>query len=449
LVPLALVLAVPGAPTATGLAVVRADADWVLSGQCPDGAIANHPPDGTVQPYLANFAALGLLRAATVTGDVRYSAAAWHWLSWYQGHMDASGFIDDWTNSGCHLRDGGVRDSTDAPAGLFLLTLLAAQRGFPRGAGGAPELPGFSAGITAALGAIEATQDTDGLTWAKPGYPVKYLMDQSEAYAGLVAAGELGRMLGSAGIVERATRDATRMRQGVDGLWDPVAGSYVWAVHADGQRDGATWSVLIPDALQQVWAVAFGLVSRDRATRIMDRFRQEQPEWSRPATLARYDTGPRATGYWAVAGWALLQTGSTVEGQAAAGSIRAGALAAGRAWPFSSGDAGQLILLESGDAGYLGSVAASGTPSPAPARSAAPVQVAGSSSSPSMQSPSLSVTPSLAAPGPSPTTVSRTVAGPARHGDRGSLAFVAVLVAAALIVGAGWWLHAACTRTRG
>ena len=93
--------AVPRAPAATDVATdvatVRADADWVLSGQCPDGAIANHPPDGTVQPYLANFAALGLLRAATVTGDVRYSDAAWRWLSWYQGHMDASGFIDDWT----------------------------------------------------------------------------------------------------------------------------------------------------------------------------------------------------------------------------------------------------------------------------------------------------------------------------------------------------------------
>src|SRR5438876_10766826 len=145
--------------------------------------------------------------------------------------------------SGCRLSDDGIRDCTQAPARLFLLTLLAAQRGFPRGAGGAPELPGFSAGIARALGAIEATQDTDGLTWEKPGYPVKYLMDQSETYAGLVAAGELGRVLGSAGIVERAARDAARMRQGVDSLWDPVAGSYVWAVHADGQRDAATWSI--------------------------------------------------------------------------------------------------------------------------------------------------------------------------------------------------------------
>src|SRR5882757_5374865 len=141
----------PAALTAVDVAAVRADAEWVLAGQCPDGAIANHPTYGTVQPYLGNFAAVGLVRAAEVTGDLRYSDAAWRWLTWYQGHMDASGFIDDWTNSGCRLRDAGVRDSTDAPAGLFLLALLAAQRSFPETAGGTPQLPRFSKGITRAL----------------------------------------------------------------------------------------------------------------------------------------------------------------------------------------------------------------------------------------------------------------------------------------------------------
>jgi hypothetical protein len=408
-----LAIAGPRLAAAADIATVRADAEWVLSGQCPDGAIANHPPYGTVQPYLGNFAALGLVRAAEVTGELRYATAAWKWLTWYQGHMDASGFIDDWTNSGCRLRDASVRDSTDAPAGLFLLALLAAQRSYPR----APELPLFSAGITRALGAIEATQDADGLTWAKPGYPVKYLMDQSEAYAGLVAAGELGRALGNAGIVDRAAKDAARLRQGVEGLWDPAAGSYVWAVHSSGQRETANWSVLDPDALQQVWAVAFGLVGGDRGTRIMDHFLHEQPAWSKPATLARYQAGSKPTGYWAVAGWALLQTGSAAESQAAAGSIRAAALAAGRAWPFSSGDAGQLMLLESGDAGYLGNPAAPGPPELAPSPSPLPAPAPSPSSLSAMPSPS-----------PSPTTPSGT-------------ASVLLVAAGAVILAGGWWLR--------
>jgi hypothetical protein len=416
----------PAKPPAADVTAVSADADWVLSGQCPDGAIANHPPYGTVQPYLGNFAALGLLRAAKVTGDLRYSDGAWRWLSWYQGHMGASGFIDDWTNRGCLLRDAGVRDSTDAPAGLFLLTLLAAQRGFPLAAGGVPRLARFSGGITKALGAIEATQDADGLTWAKPGYPVKYLMDQSETYAGLVAAVELGRALGNPGIVERAARDAARMRRGVDGLWDPAAGSYVWAVHAGAQRETASWSVLAPDALQQVWPVAFGLAGVDRGSRIMDRFRHDQPDWSKPATLAGSSSGSRTRGYWAVAGWAFLQVGSRAESQAGAESIRAAALAAGRAWPFSSGDAGQLILLESGDAGYLGE-AAPGTPEPAPSPSTPPAPA---------------TSPSSASPAPLPATPSGTVAAPTRrHRGRGSQPWALVVAAGALMLAGGWWLR--------
>jgi hypothetical protein len=439
LVLLLLVIAGPRAPAAADVATVRADADWVLAGQCPDGAIANHPPYGTVQPYLGNFAALGLVRAARVTGDLRYATAAWRWLAWYQAHMDASGFIDDWTNNGCRLRDAGVRDSTDAPAGLFLLALLAAQRGFPQAAGGALELPRFSAGIARAVGAIEATQDVDGLTWAKPGYPVKYLMDQAEAYAGLVAAGELGRVLGNAGIVDRAAKDATRMRKGVDGLWDPAAGSYVWAVHASGQRETGNWSVLDPDALQQVWAVAFGLAPGDRGTRMMDRFRHEQPDWSKPATLARYGGGPKPTGYWAVAGWAFLQMGSPAAGQAAAGSIRAGALAAGLAWPFSSGDAGQLIMLESGDAGYLGNVApAVETPeaAPTPSPSLQPPSPVPSSALPSSASSASSTRAT-----PAPTTPSRTVAAPTGHRGRGGLASALLVGAGFVILAGGWWLR--------
>jgi hypothetical protein len=213
------------------------------------------------------------------------------------------------------------------------------------------------------------------------------------------------------------------MRQGVDALWDPAAGSYVWAVHADGERDAASWSVLDPDALQQVWAVAFGLAGGDRGTRIMDRFRHEQPDWSKPANLAHSRAGSKPTGYWAVAGWALLQVGSTAESHAAAASIRAGALAAGRAWPFSAGDAGQLILLESGDAGYLGNVApAAETPVP-------------------LSPASASASHSSAPPRPSPTTASATVAGPTRRRGRGGIASALLVAAGALILAGGRWLR--------
>jgi hypothetical protein len=65
----------------------------------------------------------------------------------------------------------------------------------------------------------------------------------------------------------------------------------------------------------------------------------DQPSWADPAVA----------GYWPVVGWALLHVGERTAALQAASSIRSGALAAGRAWPFTTGNAGQLIVLESGD----------------------------------------------------------------------------------------------------
>ena len=364
------IVLVPGAAAGTDDATgVVSEAEWILSAQCPDGAIANYPPTGTVQPYLGDFAALGLARAAQLTGDRRYSQGAWGWLAWYQARMDAAGFVNDYHNNGCALSDSGGRasaDSTDSPAGLFLLALLAAHRG----TAGASRLTEFPAGLNKAVHAIESTQDADGLTWARPGYSVKYLMDQAETFAGLAAAVDPAEALRDPATVARARRDLERMRAGVEMLWNPATGSYDWALHGNGFRETTKWPVLYPDALQQVWTVAFGLSTGDRARGIMERFGREQPNWSKPATTARFGSGPGRTGYWAPAGWAFLQTGASAEGRSAAASIRAASLAAGRAWPYTSGDAGQLILLESGDTGYLARAATPPVPSPAlaPAR---------------------------------------------------------------------------------
>ncbi|MDX6202210.1 MAG: hypothetical protein QOJ83_1710, partial [Frankiales bacterium] len=54
-------------------------------------------------------------------------------------------------------------------------------------------------------------------------------------------------------------------------------------------------------------------------------------------------------GYWPVVGWGLLRTGQPGQAASAAASIRTAALSTGRAWPFTTGIAGQLILLEAGD----------------------------------------------------------------------------------------------------
>src|SRR5687767_1641527 len=75
------------APAYGNTAAVIEDANWILSAQMPDGAIAHHVDRVAVWPYLANFAAMGLSRARVVTGNRAYSDAVWRWLAWYQQHQ--------------------------------------------------------------------------------------------------------------------------------------------------------------------------------------------------------------------------------------------------------------------------------------------------------------------------------------------------------------------------
>ena len=122
-----------------------------------------------------------------------------------------------------------------------------------------PRTATLAAPADAAVRAIEATQDVDGLTWAKPTWEAKYAMDQAEAYAGLRAGAVLAAQLGLPALAERATGSADRLKAGFDALWDPATGAYIWAVHADGSHQGMDWTFFYPDAVSQAWAVAYGL----------------------------------------------------------------------------------------------------------------------------------------------------------------------------------------------
>lgn len=312
---------------------VRAEADWALQAQLADGALGHYVDRVKVWPYLANFTAIGLARATEVTGDARYVAAAWRWLAWYQASQDGQGFVTDYTVVGGVPVSTGDMDSTDAYAGTFLLAVRRAYRA----TGDKATLRSLQAGITNAVRAIEATQDTDGLTWAKPTWKVKYLMDQAETLAGLRAAAELAATLGDGALAQRVSADATRMQTGIDGLWNTATGAYDWAVHETGVRTPTNWTVLYPEALQQAWAVAFGAVPKDRAKTLMARFGAEQPRWDQPPD------------YWPVAGWAYLRIGDTARAGAAATAIQNKAAATARAWPYTPANAGQLIGLLSAD----------------------------------------------------------------------------------------------------
>jgi hypothetical protein len=318
-------------------ATIRAEADWILTAQLPDGAIAHYPDKVRVWPYLASYASVGLTRATAVTGDARYVRASWKWLTWYQAHQSSEGFVTDYTVNNSVLTSTGDMDSTDAYAGMFLYAAWTAyEQTRDRAA-----LKSLKPGILRAVKAIDATMDADGLTWAKPAWQVKYLMDEAEVYIGLRAASKLLQVLKEPSASSAAAK-AQKLKTAIDATWNGATGAYDWAIHSDGARESTTWTTLYPDALQQVWAAALGVASSAHAEEVTNRFQSVHPYWNDPVAVKT--NAPDIEQYWPVAGWGMSPS---VRDQAAR-SISAAAVAAGRGWPYTPATAGQVIVLASG-----------------------------------------------------------------------------------------------------
>ena len=315
------------------------DADWMIGAVIPDGpmagALALYPDRLHIRPYQANVGCLGLARATQVSGKAAYLDAAWRHLEWYGSHQDPAGYVTDYDLKDGHWASTGHYDSTDAYAGTFLLAVWAAFRV----SGDQERLKALHAALQRAVNAIESTRQSDGLTWATPTYHVKYLEDNVEACAGLLAAAALARNLADGGLARQAAAAASAMEKGIESLWSDLRYDYAWARHESGAVQVPNWSVLSPDAMEEGWRAAFGLEGSHRASILLRHLDQSQPAWDQPAPASRnYDVIPLGWGFWFA--------GEPARAEQAASNFRKSALETRRAWPFMVADCGELILLE-------------------------------------------------------------------------------------------------------
>ncbi len=144
-----------------------------------------------VDPYFVNLGLFGLLS----TADKDRFNIVRDWLNWYLGHLEHDGTIlNHW-----YAADGtdekkcidcispvpcNFADSHDSYAATFLsLTYLYYKLSHDKS--------WFNNIIESKLELIGdliiSLQDTDGLTWARKDYKIKYLMDNCEVYDGLMA----------------------------------------------------------------------------------------------------------------------------------------------------------------------------------------------------------------------------------------------------------------------
>jgi hypothetical protein len=332
-------------PIVTTDTAVNQEVAYIESAQLSDGAFTVSPGSSTVDPYQSGYDALGLAEATVLTNNPAPATAAWTWLDWYQANEGVDGIVTDATVVRGVTVPTGTVDSTDATSGVFLMAAAATWAA----TGNVAQLESLSKGITGAVQAIETTQAPNGLTWARPGYDEAYLMDESEVYGGLTAVGGLAAGLADSVLAKRAAADASRLSAAVATLWDPATGAYDWAESSGGVRQTTVWADIYPDALEQLWAVTYGLVPAARATELLKEFQADQPHWADPTAqaLERGANGVASEAtieYWPVGVWALSAAGQAKAAIDAEALIRSAAQAATNAWPYTPAIAAELIV---------------------------------------------------------------------------------------------------------
>ena len=266
--------------------IVNTENAWLASTQLSNGALPMTPTTSgtaTVNPYFADFAALSMLNQAD-----KYASNVKKYMEWHFDHLntaktdynDVDGTIYDYTATVSNGKVTGEShsnsyDSTDSYAATFLMVVQK----YVEKTGDKAYAVSRAKDIERVVNALFATVDKDGLTWAKPDYKIKYLMDNCEVYEGMVAGAKLySDVLVPAGAGSKTTRD--KLKNGADTVAEKIE-SEMWR---DGYYQPAgtkrapswkfNWSEYYPCATSQVFPIIFGLLdpSTDRAKNLYSNF---------------------------------------------------------------------------------------------------------------------------------------------------------------------------------
>lgn len=328
----------PTLPTAATLAYegnFNAVSSWLATGSAPSGALLYSP--NVIDPYFANIAAIGM------TKDPNRMPQVMAWINWYVTHLN---WPDKWglygTTYNWNVSSSGTEtpandaDSTDSYAATFLSVVWNAwQSG---NAQARSLISGLSYQLDVIGGVLIQTQQSDGLTWAKPDYQIKYLMDNCEAYRGLRDLAALFQnAFGDSARAAYYNNAANAMQNGILSMWK----NGTWGVYRDnlGQDAAANLSTWYADATAQLFPVLMGVLgpSDSRAQQSYAAFNAAWPGW--PAlSYNNQDSFP----------WCLVGTGAAAMGDNSRlatylDSLRTKYVNTGFPWPFYNAEGGWFI----------------------------------------------------------------------------------------------------------
>jgi hypothetical protein len=300
-----------------------------------DGAILYTPQ--VIDPYFGNIAAIGM------TKDPNRMPQVVSWMNWYVSHLN---WPDKWgmygTTYNWNVNSNGTEvstqaaDSTDSYAATFLSVVWNAWKS--GNAGARSYIAGLSYQLDVIGGVIIQTQQSDGLTWAKPDYQIKYLMDNCEAYRGLRdLASTYQYAFGDTAKAAYYNKAADSMLNGILSMW--LNGK--WAVYKDGigrlaAPNMGTWYA---DASAQVFPVLMGVVNASdyRAQQSYSALNAAWPNWP-SLSFNGQDAFP-----WCLIGDGAAAMGDKTRLTTYINSIQSKYVNKGFPWPFYNAEAGWFI----------------------------------------------------------------------------------------------------------
>lgn len=272
--------------------IIDEECAWIASLQLSNGAIPmTYKTTGEVRmnPYFADLAAMGLL-----AGDSKYLQNVRGYIEWHfarlntkkQDYNRVDGTIYDYVitleerkivEEAAALNSSGTPqyDSTDSYAATFLSVL----NGYHKRSGETEYLQSKYSDILRVINALFSTMRCS-LTFAKPDYRVKYLMDNAEVFKGLNDAVELFENAFSQEecaekILKRLVCARDKMKQKIDCVFWNSAGHYESAVSEWGRPAlSFSWSKFYPDATAQLTLITNGVLNpeEERAQQLYESF---------------------------------------------------------------------------------------------------------------------------------------------------------------------------------
>lgn len=270
--------------------VFETETAWLASTQLENGAIpmtGSKNGEVTVNPYFADFAALALLDNAG-----KYAENVKAYMEWHFDHLNTAesdyngvdGTIYDYTVT---LENGkivsenakGSYDSTDSYAATFLTVVYK----YYEKTGDADYVLSRAADIDRVVDAMLSTFSF-GLTFAKPDYEVKYLMDNCEVYEGMLAGMKLLELVNDTTLdgmlrLAKCKMGNELVAQTIEkSLWNADGNHYEAGIFANGSAiNEFAWSEFYPSATAQLFPVTSGLIDAKsvRANHLYSRFCEE------------------------------------------------------------------------------------------------------------------------------------------------------------------------------